>query len=153
MLSFWPRNTSANIYLYRDLPLKTSTTVPCVCVIRLPLEIYCCSTRKKGAVVLEQENVVVDALLWTLLKPHNSHQLWKPPCIHLSRSCPAEEGSSCLNFDSKVVLCTPFIIRYGHNFFKCKRRQDGPRPLTWAWSFRWVYRQTACQFSDLIYSQ
>ena len=27
MLSFWPRNTSANIYLYRDLPLKTSTTV------------------------------------------------------------------------------------------------------------------------------
>ena len=28
ILIFWPRNTSANIYLYRDLPLKTLTTVP-----------------------------------------------------------------------------------------------------------------------------
>ena len=64
---------------------------------------------------VQQQNV--DALLWTQLKPHNSHQLWKPPCIHLSRrytACMLPRAAL-----PPICLNSLGVCRLPQNHFQC----------------------------------
>ena len=77
---WWTNTTKINDVLFNVASMHRVRR----CLSSNSMYLCCCCWWKKALVLHSSAKRVVDALLWTQLKPHNSHQLWKPPCIHLS---------------------------------------------------------------------